>query len=67
MGKSVALGSRGASDRRQGATLKSQSIAQIIQPNTVSGLRVEHRHDVAPSAELATLLFHASFASQLRH
>ena len=61
MGKPVAARSHRATNRGEGAAKNLQPIAQIIQRDHMSQLRVEHGHKVAPAGEGARLLVHSGF------
>src|SRR3954468_19337176 len=59
MGKPVAARSHRPANRGEGTAEDLQPIAQIIQRDHMSQLRVEHGYDVAPAGEGACLLVHS--------
>ena len=56
-----------SSNRAERSQMQSQRVAHVVQAPGVGDLRIEHRYDVAPSAEGALLQIDASLPRELRH
>ena len=65
MGKAVPGGRRRAAQRRQRPAMQAQSVANIVEAQTVGELRKHQRDDVAPGTEVSRLLVHAGLTREL--
>ena len=67
VGKPVATGSAGPPDTGQQPSVMSESVTDIIKPNSMSDLSIEQTNDMAPWTETASFLIDTLLAGQLGH
>src|SRR5665213_2799536 len=65
MGQAVAAGRRGSANGGQRPRPQLEGVAEIIESNAMSQLRVQQADGVAPRTKSARLLFHASLPRYL--
>src|SRR5439155_17944754 len=66
IGKRVALGRSSPTNRREGSRVQRQSIANVVESQTMGQLREEQREHVTPGGVGARLLLDARLSGQLR-
>ena len=67
MGKRVALRWRGSTNRREGARVQRQRVANVVESQTMGQLCEEQREHVTPGRVGARVIRHACLPSQLRN
>ena len=65
MGKSVAARGRGTADGRERAAVEPEGVADIVEPDGVAELGIEHGDDMAPGREGAAEFIDAGVPGQL--
>src|ERR1019366_706125 len=67
IGKRVALGRGRSTNRRDGSRVQGQSVANVVESQTMSQLREDQREHMAPRRVSARVILHASLSGQLRN
>src|SRR6266566_3156433 len=67
MGKRVALGRSSSTNRREGSRVQRQSIANVVESQTMGQLREEQCEHVTPGCVGARVFLDASLSGQLRN
>ena len=67
IGKRVALGCRGSTNRREGAGMQRQRVANIVESQTMGQLCEEQREHVTPGRVGARVIRHTRLPGQLRN
>jgi len=67
IGKPVAAGSAGPPDTRQQPSMMNEPVTDIIKPNGMSEMGIEHTNDMTPGTETASFLIDTKLAGQPGH